>query len=151
MTNSGKGEVDDCIFCSAVSSKSYSSLVVHRGDRCFIILNKFPYNNGHLMVVPMRHVGTLSDIGEDELSELTHFIQKAEVVLTEAYKPHGINVGINLGRSAGAGIVDHLHVHVIPRWEGDTNFMTAVAGTRVIPEEFEDTLKRLQPIFKRLT
>jgi len=151
VTSSSKEEGDDCIFCSAISSKSYPSLVVYRGDRCFIILNKFPYNNGHLMVVPMRHAGTLAGINEDEFNELTHLIRTAEVVLTEAYKPHGINIGMNLGRSAGAGIVGHLHVHIVPRWEGDTNFITTVADTRVIPEQCEDTLKRLQPIFKRLT
>ena len=99
MTSSSKEEGDDCIFCSAISSKSYPSLVVYRGDRCFIILNKFPYNNGHLMVVPMRHAGTLAGINEDEFNELTHLIRTAEVVLTEAYKPHGINIGMNLGLS----------------------------------------------------
>ena len=135
MTSASDGGDDECVFCTALDSECPSPLLLHRGERCFIILNKFPYNNGHLMVVPVRHVGTLADSTEPELNELVSLTRTAEMVLTEAYAPHGINVGMNLGRPAGAGVLNHLHMHLVPRWDGDTNFMTVVADTRVIPEE----------------
>ena len=103
------------------------------------------------MVVPNRHVATLAATTSEEQSELMRFTRHAEMALTEAYKPQGINVGINLGRPAGAGIVDHLHVHLVPRWNGDTNFMTAIGNTRVLPEDLSATRDRLRPIFERLT
>lgn len=127
-----------------------SPLTLHQGDRCFVILNKYPYSNGHLMVVPTRHVGTLSDATAAELTELIALTRTAEIVLTEAYEPHGLNVGMNLGKSAGAGVLDHLHVHVVPRWNGDTNFMTVTAETRVVPEEPALTVERLRPLFEQL-
>src|SRR3954471_20015163 len=111
-----------CVFCEAWSGEE-ASLVVLRGVTCFVILNKYPYNNGHLMVVPNRHVATLQEGTPEELSELITLARLAELALTEAYAPHGINMGINLGKSAGAGILDHLHMHVVPRWNGDTNYM----------------------------
>ena len=116
-----------------------SDLVVFRGPTCFVILNLYPYNNGHLMVVPNRHVATSRTRRADELHELMRLTQRAEIALTEAYAPHGINIGINLGRPAGAGVLDHLHVHLVPRWNGDTNFMTVVGDTRVLPEELPQT------------
>ena len=150
VTSAGDGTGEPCIFCSALEAEPQSDLVLHRGDRCFVILNKFPYNNGHLMVVPVRHVGTLTDLDKAELGELATLTRTAEMALTEAYDPHGINVGMNLGRAAGAGALGHLHAHLVPRWEGDTNFMTVVADTRVVPEEPGQTAGRLRPIFKRL-
>ena len=102
------------------------------------------------MVVPNRHVGTLAAATGDELVELMELTRTAELALTEAYAPHGMNVGLNLGRSAGAGIVDHLHIHVVPRWDADTNFMSVVGSVRVVPEEIEQTATRLRPIFERL-
>ena len=114
------------------------------------MLNLYPYNNGHLMVVPYRHTATLASLTTDELSELMLLTQRAEIALTEAYQPHGLNVGINLGKPAGAGILDHLHVHLVPRWNGDTNFMTAIGNVRVLPEDLQDSAKRLRPIFERL-
>src|SRR5438046_2706771 len=120
------------------------------GRLCYVILNLYPYNNGHLMVVPERHVATLEASTPDERLELMRLTRHAEMALTEAYAPQGINIGINLGRPAGAGIVDHLHVHLVPRWNGDTNFMTVIGDTRVLPEGLQDTKKRLQPIFARL-
>ena len=127
-----------------------SPLTLYRGDRCFVILNKYPYSNGHLMVVPTRHVGTLSDATAEELTELITLTRTAEIVLTEAYAPHGLNVGMNLGKPAGAGVLGHLHVHVVPRWNGDTNFMTVTAETRVVPEEPSRTVERLRPLFEQL-
>jgi ATP adenylyltransferase len=123
---------------------------VFRGKACYVILNLYPYNNGHLMVVPNRHIGSLSAATSEELSELIELTRRAEIALGEAYSPHGMNMGINLGKPAGAGVLDHVHMHVVPRWNGDTNFMTVVGETRVLPEELTDTARKLRPIFERL-
>jgi ATP adenylyltransferase len=139
-----------CVFCDAPASESSRRLVVYEGRLTYVILNLYPYNSGHLMVVPRRHVGTLAALDRDELTEMALLTQVAEQALTEAYRPQGINVGMNLGRPAGAGILDHLHVHVVPRWTGDTNFMTVVGDIRVLPEELPQTAERLRPIFTRL-
>jgi ATP adenylyltransferase len=139
----------DCIFCDA-GAHADAELVLLRGLHCFVILNLYPYNNGHLMVAPNRHINTLTSLVPEEQSELMIMARRSEMALTEAYHPHGINVGINLGKAAGAGIEDHLHVHLVPRWAGDTNFMTAVAETRVLPEALQQTADRLRPIFERL-
>jgi ATP adenylyltransferase len=139
-----------CIFCEAIGSAEQSALLVHRGPTCYVILNLYPYNNGHLMVVPNRHVATLAAATGEELTELMALTRFAEIALTEAYQPHGLNVGINLGKAAGAGIIDHLHVHLVPRWNGDTNFMTVVGDVRVLPEDLGQTADRLRPIFARL-
>ena len=138
------------VFCDAVTGQKPSPLTLHCGDRCFVILNKYPYSNGHLMVVPRRHIGRLLEAVPDELTELMALTRTAEMALSEAYAPDGLNIGINLGRPAGAGIVGHLHIHVVPRWDGDTNFMTVTADTRVVPEEPAQTVERLRPIFLRL-
>lgn len=145
-----------CIFCSVSFPGETSGdphrddLVLVRGRDCYVILNLYPYNNGHLMVVPRRHIASLASATPDELAELMAFTRDAEVALSEAYNPQGINVGINLGRPAGAGIVDHVHVHLVPRWTGDTNFMSVVGNTRVLPEDMQETARRLRPIFERL-
>lgn len=146
----GEGKSADCVFCTALTSGDADPLVVFRGTTCFIILNLFPYNNGHLMVVPNRHIASLVDATAEELAELMELTRRTEVALREAYSPHGLNLGINLGKAAGAGILDHLHLHVVPRWAGDTNFMTIVGTTRVLPEELPDAAVRLRPIFDRL-
>ena len=143
------GREAGCVFCDALDGEQ-ASLVVFRGAACYVILNKFPYNNGHLMVVPNRHVASLSEATSEELCELMELAQRAEVAIREAYAPHGLNMGINLGKPAGAGILDHLHLHVVPRWNGDTNFMTVVGQTRVLPEELPVTAEKLRPIFERL-
>ena len=139
-----------CVFCNALTDAAAEPLIVHRGTTCFVILNLFPYNNGHLMVIPNRHIATLGAATADELCELMALTQTAEIALTEAYAPHGLNMGINLGKPAGAGVLDHLHMHVVPRWDGDTNFMSVVGQTRVLPEELPITAERLRPIFQRL-
>jgi ATP adenylyltransferase len=164
VTSASGGSVG-CIFCDALNPRHDAlpdtlsatlpetlpgTLIVARGQVCFVILNLYPYNNGHLMVVPNRHVATLQASTPEERDELMRFTRHAEMALTEAYMPQGINVGINLGRPAGAGVVDHLHVHVVPRWNGDTNFMTVVGNVRVLPEDLSETAKRLRPIFGRL-
>jgi ATP adenylyltransferase len=144
----GASAMPGCIFCEAVEGQD--TLVVFRGERAFVILNLYPYNNGHLMVVPRRHVASLAEAAPGELSELMALTRRAEIALTEAYAPHGLNIGINLGRAAGAGVLDHLHIHLVPRWNGDTNFMTVVGDARVLPESLEDTVAKLRPIFERL-
>jgi ATP adenylyltransferase len=138
-----------CIFCDAADAADHE-LVLARGRSCYVILNLYPYNNGHLMVVPKRHVATLGTSTPEELAELMLWTRDAEAALTEAYAPHGINVGLNLGRAAGAGIADHMHVHLVPRWSGDTNFMSVVGDTRVLPEDLRESAARLRPIFDRL-
>ena len=146
----GTGDARGCVFCDALSSPDADALVLHRGRACYVILNLFPYNSGHLMVVPRRHIATLSATTHEERCEMMDLTRLAELALTEAYKPQGLNVGMNLGRSAGAGIVDHIHVHVVPRWNGDTNFMTVVGEVRVLPEDIAQTARRLREEFARL-
>lgn len=141
---------EGCVFCTAPASEEAAPLIVFRGVACYAILNLFPYNNGHLMVVPNRHLATLASATPEELTELIELTRRAEIALTDAYAPHGLNVGINLGKSAGAGILDHLHIHVVPRWTGDTNFMSVVGQTRVLPEELPVTAERLRPLFERV-
>ena len=143
-------EPTDCVFCVARSIDEGRELIVHEGVLAYVILNKFPYNAGHLMVVPQRHAATLASLTRDELNELALMTQLSERVLTEAFTPQGINLGMNLGRPAGAGIVDHLHIHLVPRWNGDTNFMTVVGQVRVLPEELPRTAERLRPLFSAL-
>ena len=139
-----------CVFCSVIATEEGRSLVVFNGDSCYVILNLYPYNSGHLMVVPRRHVATLAALQSAELSELAELTRRAEIALTDVYAPQGINVGMNLGKPAGAGVVDHLHVHLVPRWAGDTNFMSIVGNVRVLPEELPRSAERLRPIFERL-
>ena len=140
-----------CVFCIAKTIGEGRQLIVHEGQLAYIILNKFPYNAGHLMVVPQRHVAQIALLERDELTEMAVLTQLCERVLNEAYSPQGINVGMNLGRPAGAGIVDHLHIHLVPRWNGDTNFMTVVGEVRVLPEELPRTAERLRPLFQKLS
>jgi ATP adenylyltransferase len=139
------------VFCVAQSIDDGRRLIVYEGTLAYVILNKFPYNSGHLMVVPHRHAATLALLTRDELNEMALLTQLSERVLTQAFSPQGINVGMNLGRPAGAGIVDHLHIHLVPRWNGDTNFMTVVGDVRVLPEELPATAARLRPVFEKLS
>ena len=140
----------DCIFCAAQHAIDSEPLVVHRGSRTFVILNKFPYNNGHVMVVPNRHVGRLADLSAEEVAEVMALAQAVETALTEIYAPHGFNMGLNVGKPAGAGVLDHLHLHIVPRWNGDTSFMSVLGDTRVLPEELPLTAARLKAVLARL-
>jgi ATP adenylyltransferase len=142
--------VGTCIFCDAQARQDDEALIVHRGRACFVILNKYPYNNGHLMIVPQRHVARLADMQADELVEFAQLTQAAERVLADVYDPHGFNMGLNLGKPAGAGVLYHLHMHVVPRWNGDTNFMTVVGDTRVLPEELSQAGERVRAAFARI-
>ena len=151
VTTSAGTAAPACIFCATRETLAAEPLVVHVTDLAFVILNKFPYNNGHLMVVPHRHVARLADLDAAELSEVMRLCQLSERVLAREYAPHGFNMGLNLGRSAGAGIDGHLHVHLVPRWTGDTNFISVVGETRVLPEELHMTATRLRPAFSELS
>jgi ATP adenylyltransferase len=147
---SGGGESAGCVFCNALQDDDSAPLILFRGTACYVILNLFPYNNAHLLIVPNRHVATLADASAEELTEMMSLARISELAIIEAYAPHGMNLGINLGKPAGAGVPGHLHMHVVPRWNGDTNFMTVVGQTRVLPEELPVTADRLRPIFERL-
>jgi ATP adenylyltransferase len=147
---SGAGEAAGCVFCDAQVSADAAELVLYRASACFVILNLFPYTSGHLMVVPNRHVAALASLSSEERSEMIELTRLAEQALTESYQPQGLNVGMNLGRAAGAGIVDHLHIHVVPRWNGDTNFISVVGQVRVLPEDLAHSAARLRPVFERL-
>jgi ATP adenylyltransferase len=133
-----------CVFCAAAAGESDDPLVVARGELCFTMLNAFPYAAGHVMVSPCRHVGALEELTEDEVAELMRLATGALVALRRVMSPAGFNVGLNLGRVAGAGFADHLHLHVVPRWEGDTSFMPVIGDTGVIPQALEATAKSLR-------
>ncbi len=141
-----------CIFCNAVKQQDDgSSLIVARGERAFVILNRYPYTSGHVMVVPYQHVGTLAQLEKATLSELMDLINQSICAINDVYHPEGYNVGANLGAVAGAGIAQHVHFHVVPRWGGDTNFMTTVGEARVLPEELCDTVRHLKQAWSSLS
>src|ERR1051325_11035442 len=138
-----------CVFCSGPSAPDLrQALVVGRAAQSFVILNRYPYTSGHVMVVPYRHVATLEDLPDDALVELVRVCRDTERHLRSVYRPEGLNLGLNIGKAAGAGIAGHLHVHVLPRWIGDSNFMTTVGETRVVPEELDVTWQRLRSAFQ---
>ncbi len=136
-------EESGCVFCLAAGAGDEDGLVVHRGERAFVLLNKFPYSSGHLMAASYRHVGEFADLEDDEVLELHRLAERGMAALAEVYAPQGYNLGWNLGRIAGAGILDHVHLHVVPRWAGDTNFMPVLADVKVIPEHIAETRRRL--------
>lgn len=144
------GKQEGCVFCAAArDTDDRRTLVVHRAARNFVILNRFPYTNGHLMIVPYEHVASLQQLDGEALSEMMALARDAEGHLRAIYRPDGLNFGINLGASAGAGIAGHLHLHGLPRWMGDANFMTVVGETRVLPEDLETTWQRLTEAFRK--
>jgi len=132
-----------CIFCAAAEAADEAGLVVRRGERAFVLLNKFPYASGHVMVAPYRHVARFGELLDEEALELHRLAQQTLDALTAVYSPQGYNLGWNLGRIAGAGVVDHVHLHVVPRWAGDTNFMPVLADVKVLPEHLIETRRRL--------
>ena len=139
----------ECIFCAAAKSPEHdrASLIVHRAEHNFVILNKFPYTSGHVMIVPYMHVATLLDLTDAALAELARITRATEAHLRSVYRPDGLNLRMNIGHSAGAGIAGHIHLHVLPRWIGDSNFMTVVGETRVAPEDLSTTWEKLKAAF----
>jgi len=140
---SKKGE--GCIFCEKITENDdRANYILYRGRRCYAMLNLYPYNNGHLMISPYRHVPSPEQLEEDELTEMMLVLNKSLEALRRAMHPDGFNIGINIGKAAGAGIEEHVHIHVVPRWEADTNFMPVLSNTRVIPELLDDTYRKLR-------
>lgn len=147
MTEAGKSE--ECIFCKKLNGSDEENLVIWRGKSCFAMLNIFPYNNGHLMIAPYRHIASLNDLNEEEKLELMEALSLLIEVLREALKCHGFNIGMNIGRVAGAGVPDHIHLHIVPRWEGDTNFMPVIGETKVIPQSLSATYQLLKATLEK--
>ena len=146
-----KRPTNTCVFCDAFQdAHDRANLVLHRDESCFIIFNRYPYNNGHLLVVPNRHVGDLDDLTSDESANLMHVARYGVRLLRDALRPDAVNVGMNLGSAAGAGILDHVHLHIVPRWEGDTSYMTVLSETRVISEMLAETFDRLKAAMARV-
>jgi ATP adenylyltransferase len=133
-----------CAFCVAQSQPDdANNLIIFRGEKVFVILNRYPYTGGHLMVVPFEHQSLLEYLDEATRAEIMEVAKQAVIVLQKVYQPHGFNLGMNIGEAAGAGIIDHIHMHVVPRWSGDTNFMSTLADTRVLPESLKETYQRI--------
>lgn len=147
-----KKSAEQCFFCEALNQKEDDKkyLVAARRENSFIILNKFPYNNGHLLVAPNRHVGDLTDLTDAELSELIFLVREAETVLRKIYKPHGFNIGVNIGRTAGAGVPGHMHFHILPRWDGDTSFTATIDDIKVVSEAIETTYDLVSSTYREL-
>jgi len=142
------GASTSCVFCRAGGeSDDRANLVVYRAAHNFVILNRFPYTSGHIMVVPYAHVASLSELSPEALAEMMELAQTSERHLRDVYRPDGLNMGINIGKAAGAGIAGHLHMHILPRWTGDTNFMTVTGETRVLPEDLPATWEKLRAAF----
>lgn len=140
-----------CIFCVLPKEgDDRRNLILHRGNKVFVIMNRYPYTNGHIMVSPWRHEGSLEGLEAEEMVELIQMMRQCVVILKKELSPDGFNIGMNLGRVAGAGIEDHLHFHIVPRWNGDTNFMPVLADVKVMPEFLENTYDRLRPHFDKL-
>jgi ATP adenylyltransferase len=145
-----KKEPGVCVFCEAVRDPSDDerTLVVLRAEHCFVILNRYPYTSGHLMIVPYAHVAKLNEASREATVEMMELARRAERVLEGAYRPEGINMGLNIGAAAGAGITEHVHLHMLPRWLGDANFMTAVGNARILPEALEVTFDKVRAGFE---
>lgn len=147
--SSGDPESGKCVFCEIQErpDQDESSLVIHRASHCFIVLNRYPYTSGHLLIVPNEHVGELAAAAKEITDEMMDLTKRSQAALRDIYQPDGFNVGMNLGKAAGAGIADHIHIHILPRWVGDSNFMTTVGETRVLPEDLATTYKKLREKF----
>ena len=143
-------KVDGCLFCHKLTQDDAVEHVLYRGARCFVVLNRFPYNNGHMMVVPYAHTGLLEALNDETLLEMMQLVRHCLHFLRKVYEPHGFNVGVNEGSAAGAGIAEHIHLHIVPRWNADVNYMTVVGETRVVPESLDDTYATFRPLFDGL-
>ncbi|MEN6521916.1 MAG: HIT domain-containing protein [Armatimonadota bacterium] len=142
---------DGCIFCDKPKqNKDKENYILHRGEHALIMLNAYPYNNGHLMVAPYRHVADISDLTDDELLSIMHLVSLGKQALAKTFSPDGYNIGINMGKTAGAGIADHIHVHIVPRWNGDTNFMPVIADTKVMPQALSHTFDQISEAISKL-
>ena len=144
----GSNKVEGCVFCTVQEQEdSAENLIVFRGTYTFVILNRYPYTSGHLMVIPYVHKPNLEELDVESRTEMMELTSRCTTVLRTVYKPQGFNIGMNIGEAAGAGVKEHVHIHIVPRWVGDTNFMSAVGQTRVLPETLEDTYRRVKEAF----
>ena len=151
MTLPKSEQPQGCIFCiAAASSDRRETLTIHRSANAIVMLNRYPYTNGHLMVAPVAHQARLFESTDGALRALIRLTAEAQRILSDVYRPDGFNVGMNFGSAAGAGVADHYHMHVVPRWSGDTNFMSVTSRTRLVPEELEKTFDKLTPLFAQL-
>jgi len=142
---------EGCVFCNAQAKEdSAENLIAYRGKRAYVILNRYPYTSGHLMVNPFEHVSSLEELDSETRAEMMELTSQCTTVLKNIYKSQGFNVGVNMGEAAGAGVLVHVHIHIVPRWKGDTNFMSTVGGTRVLPEALEVTFERVRNEFKKI-
>jgi ATP adenylyltransferase len=149
--NKAAEKAKGCVFCEALkSADSPENLIIHRGNSAFVMLNRFPYTNGHLMVLPFAHVSELNQVDAPTRAEMMELLNQAVVLLGRVFKAEGYNMGANLGAAAGAGIEEHLHLHAMPRWLGDTNFMATVGQTRVLPETLEETWRKLSETWPKI-
>ncbi len=140
---------DECIFCTKpLEGDDRATLIAHRGERCFVILNLFPYTNGHLMVAPYEHLGRFQEIAAETVGEMNALAQRSMAILEDVYGPEGFNLGINQGRIAGAGVEGHIHLHVVPRWAGDNNYMPVIADTKVMPQSLEESYEAISKGFE---
>ena len=146
----GLDKASGCFICHSLASPEQDddNLVLWRSRHCLVILNRFPYNNGHLLIAPARHIGELEQASDDELLEMFKLLKASQEALSLAIKPHGFNAGMNFGRCAGAGLPDHLHIHLVPRWEGDTNFMSICSDTKIISQSLHELLNQLRQLSK---
>jgi ATP adenylyltransferase len=140
----GADQVSECIFCNAPKETDERAHIVYRGTHCYVILNTFPYTNGHVMIVPYNHVDELHKLSADAAQEMMKLAQRLEIVFRSLYRPDGINLGMNLGKAAGAGVAGHIHMHILPRWVADANFVSVIGETRVLPEALEVTWQRIR-------
>lgn len=147
--NADAGETDACVFCGIIKSSAddEENFILHRAEHNFVILNIYPYISGHIMIVPFEHLADLDKASKDITNELMDLAKKCQTILRQIYQPEGINLGMNLGKAAGAGVAEHFHMHILPRWFGDANFMTAIGQTRTIPESLHDTFNKLKDKF----
>jgi len=141
---------DGCVFCRLLSRSDEESYILYRGKYSYIVLNAYPYNSGHLMIVPYKHTANLEDLEKETIDEMIDLLNKSIKVLRESLKPDGFNIGMNLGRAAGAGVEDHVHIHVVPRWVGDTNFMAIIGYAKTLPVSLDETYRLLRDCWRKL-
>jgi len=145
----GADQISGCIFCDAPKKSDQQARIVHRGAHCYIILNTYPYTNGHVMIVPYAHLDELQKLPADSAQEMMALTQRMEEVLRSLYRPDGINLGMNMGKAAGAGVTGHIHMHILPRWVADANFISVIGETRVLPEELDLTWERVRQAMRQ--
>lgn len=144
-------EEGSCVFCEALGKDPKEALVLFKGSVSLVMMNKYPYNSGHLMISPVRHVARIEELTPEESVDLFRLLRHSSATLSKALNPHGFNVGMNVGKASGAGIDDHLHMHIVPRWSGDTNFMPVLGELKVIPQHIKSTYLKLKPLFERIS